>query len=484
VLDCISGSIVDGNRIGLIGVNGSGKSSLLQCIAGLTDKYTGDIVRNCSVEYIPQLDFELYRKDVPLHQYLGDIYEDWWKVFREYEKLFKSKLEDDRILSTLSGGEIVKLSLALALVKSPEVILFDEPTNHLDLNSLKALRSVLINANFSFVIVSHNINFLNSTANTIWEIEKGNLNIYGGNYKFYKEEKNNLVVKQKEEINALNKEINKLQKVSSHKYSQARSLHKKVSSRNPYVRKLAGKKSRNAKILKTETEKKTIELIEKKKKLLNKNAYIDLNTEQKSGLILSINKGWLILPNNQELIKDMDMNIYHENRIAILGDNGIGKTTLIKQLDYNKNKLIKGDITYGSEYKTVYVDQNYDLVHPEKSIFENIPVNNKLITYENVRKVLGNVCFPSDWDIQKTVSTLSGGETARLAFAIATSSDIDLLILDEPTNNLDIDTVEVISKSLREFNGTLIVISHDMHFLKEVDIKDLYIIKNRRLQWI
>lgn len=212
-----------------------------------------------------------------------------------------------------------------------------------------------------------------------------------------------------------------------------------------------------------------------------KNIYLELPCKERSGLVVSINSGLLILPSGIELLSEIDLKVHHDDRIAILGNNGSGKTTLVKQLIYCTHPLLQGEIKYGAKYNTLFVDQKYDLIKPEMSIYQNLHENNQVLSNENVHRVLSNLGFSKDHDIEERAKTLSGGETARLAFAIATSSNIDMLILDEPTNNLDTETVQVISDALQGFRGTLIVISHDMHFLRSIGIQRYYTIEEKKL---
>ncbi|MDD3647718.1 MAG: ABC-F family ATP-binding cassette domain-containing protein [Candidatus Dojkabacteria bacterium] len=492
ILSQVSGSIMHDDRIGLIGINGCGKSSLLKILAGILKPDDGQLTTACKIEYVPQLDFDLFRRHSHLYEFIGGKLEEWWLVLAEYEKLFKTSLDENRLLDTLSGGEAVKLNIATALSKDPDILLLDEPTNHLDLSSLAELEKVLQNLDIPFVIVSHNIEFLNAVVNTIWEIEKGKLTVYGGDYDFYKTEKDKLIEAQREQHEVTRKKLAKEKRAlhrTTVRYQKKeaklrrmgkeddRSLPKIV--RNSVKRKIqtnfGGTKVQKEKSIE-ELADKLISLKADRRKLV----HLELNSQEKQGLLFSCSNSELTLPNGKTLLRDFDIDVHHSDRIAILGDNGSGKTTLVKQLSFKKKNSLLSNINYGNEYKTLFVDQKYDLVDLRISIFENIIRNNPNIGYEDTRKVLGNLNFPSDLDVTKKAKILSGGETARLAFAMATSSDIDLLVLDEPTNNLDIETVEVIADAIKEFTGTLVVISHDLNYLKQISItKFLDINRNR-----
>lgn len=492
VMNKISGSVTSQDRIGLVGINGSGKSSLLKIIAGIIKPNSGTVSQDCSVEYVPQLDMDLYKKRTPLYKHIEKIYPDWWQVLLKYEHLFGDKLQENRKISTLSGGELVKLNLVIALNKNPDLLLLDEPTNHLDLSSLKKLEKALIDSGKAFIIVSHNVDFLNKVVSTIWELDKGSLYVYGGNYDFYKEEKERKLAAEEQKYFDTVKQYKKEQRSLQTEQKRA-AVSNKVSEKKNLPPIVAGNWKRWAEMTASQNRKKIEERIqkkrdelEKKKPVHRKNVYLDLQSQLRKGLIVTIEKGTLSISKEIILIQNIDLEIHHGDRIAILGDNGTGKTTLVKQLEFQKTTdtctvELTGDIKYGSEYKTLYVDQKYDLVDPNLSIVQNIKKNNPKLPMENTRRVLGNLGFPTDYDINKSASFLSGGEIARLAFAIATNSEIDLLVLDEPTNNLDIETVEVIAEALSRFIGTIVAISHDMHFLEKIGIENYYVIEGKRL---
>lgn len=493
ILDNISGSIIHGDKIGLIGINGSGKSSLLKYLASLGNANSGTLNKSCSVEYVPQLDFEQYRKDIQLFKYLEKLFEEWWLVLLKYEEYFKSNLDGDRILSSLSGGELVKLNITIAFAKAPELILLDEPTNHLDLKSLNELQEILQKTNIPFVLVSHNISFLNAVVKCIWELETGKLNVFGGNYNFYKEQKKLEKESLQRLYEAKQKELSRIEKAKELEIKRMQrtvKLGKKLKRTHDrgtdrfamgFLKNASEMSNANKKAALLAKQNSIVKEMALYKQTNRKNIYLSLNSEPKSGSVLSIENGCLKLPSGEILITGIDLRIYHGDRIAILGDNGSGKTTLVKQFAFEKHDLLEGGVKYGLEYKSLFVDQKYDLINPELSIVENLLSNNKTISYENVRKVLGILGFSRNFDIDKKAMLLSGGETARLAFAIATNSNIDLLILDEPTNNLDIETIEVIGESLKNFSGTFVVISHDMKFLKDIEVNKVYMIEDKKL---
>jgi ATPase subunit of ABC transporter with duplicated ATPase domains len=495
ILDDISGSITARDRIGLIGINGSGKSSLLQILTEKIEANSGAIQSKAQVKYLPQLDLEIYRKDIPLYKYLQKQTEYWWDVLTKHQEIFGTTLNENQSLNTLSGGELVKVHLSLSLCSNPDLLLLDEPTNHLDLSSLKQLQKVLRAIDIPYIVVSHNINFLNEAIDTIWELDNGNLEIYGGNYDFYREQKEQRIEARKRKYIVKKKEMRKLEDSIEKEQKRAQRSHRtgrklaKFGGTDGFARtyfkdkseKSAGTNSDNLNEKKAEIT----DEMKKYKVKVRKAPYLDFSTSPKTGLIIQIQKGELAINNSHILLKDINFKLYHGDRIAILGDNGCGKTTFVKQLSYEVNKnecILKGKIKYGQKYKTLYVDQQYDVVTPQESLIHNIQKHNPKINYENARRILGNLSFPMDYDINKKAVNLSGGETARLAFAIATSSEVDLLVLDEPTNNLDIETIDVIVEALAQFPGTLVVISHDISFLKRIEIQKVFEIKDKSLR--
>ncbi|HQF36280.1 MAG TPA: ATP-binding cassette domain-containing protein [Candidatus Dojkabacteria bacterium] len=207
ILNNVSGAILQGNIIGLIGINGSGKSSLLKLISGIKQPDAGKVMVYAKTEYVEQIDLEKYKKEITVFEYMESKNESWWDIVTMVEKIFDSNIVVTQPLNTLSGGEIIKLNICIALSQNPELILLDEPTNHLDLNSIEKLNKYIKNSNLTFVIVSHNIDFLDKTVNIIWEIDNKKLNVYGGNYSFFKSEKDKKIQAQLNRYEAMKKKV-------------------------------------------------------------------------------------------------------------------------------------------------------------------------------------------------------------------------------------------------------------------------------------
>lgn len=493
ILNNVSGAILQGNIIGLIGINGSGKSSLLKLISGIKQPDAGKVMVYAKTEYVEQIDLEKYKKEITVFEYIESKNESWWDIVTMVEKIFDSNIVVTQPLNTLSGGEIIKLNICIALSQNPELILLDEPTNHLDLNSIEKLNKYIKNSNLTFVIVSHNIDFLDKTVNIIWEIDNKKLNVYGGNYSFFKSEKDKKIQAQLNRYEAMKKKVTRETKslnTLQTKYQKGKSKLEKMAKTHD---RSIPKKKRKTMMDGLQTgygdiksqKKKTLQthIVQLNEMKINhrRNIHVKLNYVSKKGLILKIENGNLRIQPNRTILKNIIISIYHSDRIAILGNNGTGKSLLVKQFVYNKKEKLVSQITYGKQYKTVYVDQLYEIIDPELSLVDNIVKYNNNLCYEDIRKLLGNFTFTDEIEINKKASYLSGGEIARLAFAIATSSLADLLILDEPTNNLDIDTKNIIAKAVKEYDGSLVIISHDIDFINKIGIKKYYQIENKTL---
>lgn len=413
ILNDISGSISKNQKIGLIGINGSGKTSLLKLLANIIHKNSGEISQNCKIEYVSQLDLEIYKKELLLYEYLGSRYEEWWLVLNMYQELFGKEIRENAKLNTLSGGELIKINISLAFAKSPDLIFLDEPTNHLDLTSIKLLQNLLIKTGVSFVVVSHNIDFLNKVVNRIWELDNGKLFVYGGNYDFYKQAKNRKIQSQQDQYEVVQKKLRKeksaLEKATE-KYQKKSSELDKLSRMNdrsmPKIIRNSIKlkvqsnfsSAKHKKFNKISKVKKELESLKIQKR---KQVHLNILTDDRTGLLIRITNGKLILSNNTETLKNIHFEIYHKEKIAILGDNGTGKTTFIKQLQYNFHPSLFGEIKYGSEYNTLYIDQKYDLIDKDLTLVENFTKNNRNIKYEDIRQELGNMCFYKEEEINK-----------------------------------------------------------------------------------
>lgn len=486
ILDDISGSISRTDKIGLVGNNGTGKTTLLNLISKKNEPTSGRVRGDCTIAYVEQFDLDKMNSQQTVSEFIQS-FDNWWEILDAYELIFKSKLNPETQLKDLSGGEFTKINISQAFTNSPDLVLLDEPTNHLDYQSTENLTLFLQDYEGALLISSHDIDFLDNNIQKIWEIENGKLNVYGGNYSDYKEQKSNKLEAKKRNYEVAKKALNKIKKaiVLENKRSERgknRMLKmKRTNDRsiptivlNAYKNRAENKGTQISNKLER-LESKAAENLESAKTTFQKKAFIELTTKVGKGKLISIDEVDLKI-NDKLLIKNLNFNIYSGDRIAISGNNGSGKTLLVKELISNNKYFFKQDL------KLLYLSQKYENIDYDKTVIENI--NSLSIGYETIRKILGNFLFIKEDDINTKAKDLSGGELARLSIAKLTTTDIDLLILDEPTNNLDISTIEVLISALNEFKGALVVISHNKSFLKSINIEKYFKIENKSLNEI
>ncbi|MEP7103783.1 MAG: ribosomal protection-like ABC-F family protein [Candidatus Dojkabacteria bacterium] len=483
ILDNITGSISTSDRIGLIGNNGAGKTTLLNIISKKNEPTSGMVIANVTIAYVKQFELDKMSSTKTVFDYL-QVFDNWWSILEQYEIIFKTSLNPETKLKDLSGGEFTKINIANAFTSFPNLILLDEPTNHLDHSSVEYLTEFLKKYSGAFLISSHDIDFLNDTVDKIWELSRGELKVYGGNYEFYKEQKaieeenikrNHEVAKK--QMNKIKQAILKENKRSERGKNRMLKM-KKTNDRsiptivlNAYKNRAENKGSQiSEKLEKLQTR--AADNLENSKSNVTKKAFIDLKTTAREGKLISIKAKDLRIA-DELLIKNINLDIYSKDRMAITGANGTGKTLLVKNIIDNKENF------YKPELKLLYLSQKYENIDYDKTVIENM--ESLGIGYELIRKILGNFLFIKDVDLKEKVIDLSGGELARLSIAKLSASDIDLLILDEPTNNLDINTIGVLIEALNEFKGALIVISHNKNFLNQINIERFYKIENKKL---
>ncbi len=476
----INVSVNQGDRIALIGDNGTGKSTLLKIFSGKLSPSSGTIHNNKkSSYYLPQVDFSIYNDKQTVGEYLASKRDEWWEVEQKLKIVFGIKEVDyEQPISTLSGGEITKMNLAIGLCFDPDILFLDEPTNHIDILAMENLIETLKNYHGALVVVSHDTFFLDQTTNKVWCLEQGHLTLYGGNYSDYSRQKQIEIEAQERKYEAFKKKLQKLKK--SAQLEQKRAERSKNTGK-----KLAGDRSMSsmekgtfANIASSSAGKgnsKFNELIEQTREEMSENRIFKkrsintgLTTEKNIGRknLFTIRHEKLSI-GKKILIDDVNIELKYGDRIAICGANGSGKTVLAKFI-LGKTENIK----------TAYISQNYEIIDPEKSLLDNIFSLNSSISYEVARNALGRFLFRAENIVQKQAKFLSGGERARLTFAMISTASIDLLVLDEPTNNLDIATINEIVDSLQEFQGGILVISHNINFLKDIGIHDSYIISH------
>ncbi len=489
IFEDISFVINPNDKVAIVGRNGVGKTTLLKSIVNHEDFLnSGNVEIKGSYSIVNQITFENLEKTV---------YEEFLSIFPELEKLekeitleeiksnpelyiekedlynqlggydFKNKIykfltgfsfkkEDiNKKIKDFSGGEKTKLSLIKILLLNPDYLFLDEPTNHLDINAIRWLESYLKSLKKGIILVSHDKTFINNICNKIFEIENKSLNIYNTNYDDY--------LKQKK--------LNYNFKLSE--YNKQQQLIKK------YEEFIIKNNQTPSKIGQVNDRKKKLEQLKKIAKPIRINNKIDFKFEgynkKKSTYIdfFDIELGF----DDKVLIENMNFKVYADDKIAIVGENGVGKTTLFKAI--LEREYLKGKIKVPSNIKIGYFDQEQKSLDGDKNLFDIIYEKSSFDSQTQIRKYLAKFLFFKD-DIYKKVNDLSGGERVRFTLAVMSLDKFDLLLLDEPTNHLDIEAKDTLIDALKNFPGALIFISHDRDLIKEVSNKVLEI-KNKKI---
>lgn len=499
-------TIKEGDKTAIVGANGSGKSTLLKIIAGIIPLEEGTITVNCKPYYVPQIDLSVQQENSKIYEYITPYYEEWWEILPECEKLFGLELDAEAETKTLSGGELMKLNLTIALKNNPDVLILDEPTNHLDLNSIKRLIQ-FINEDFkdkyTYLIVSHDTYFLDQVVNNIWELENQKITAYGGNYTFFTEQKELRIRGLRRQYEIAQEKLEKAKELKLKE--EERKAKKANEAKREFIKgsidkrafnegKQAASTLQHGKSLMLERlEEEAQEMLEEYETESRKLAFIIMkNTADNRGRTILELKNANVTIDDKELINNINLKVTYGDRIVIAGNNGSGKTSLIKSLlkkssdngKHTKNSKaeLNGETYIGKEFNWVYIDQSYSIVKPELNLYENLMAHHSSITESKAKEQLGKLQFKTEIELNKLGKHLSGGETVRLAMAMITAFPIDLLILDEPTNNLDVETVNVLVKSLNIFKGAIIVVSHNVNFLHAINVDTAYIIKNKQLR--
>ncbi len=452
----VSININRGDKICLVGRNGSGKSTLLKIISGNIMPDNGEIFiqPGIKVSYMEQIaNFNQYEtlKDVILSgindenpqnkEYLADI------LMQELN------INGSITTNTASGGEIKKAALAKALISSPDILLLDEPTNHLDITTIEKLENIVKNFSGAVVVISHDRSFLNKVSNkTLW-LDRGI--VYTNNKGFinYDEWQENII----------NEEIIKQKNLNKKIEEEMEWLHKGVTAR----------RKRNQGRLR-----RLYQLRQERKDIIKKIGSIDLEIKEasiRSKLVLEakhISKKY----DNRDIVKDFSIRVIEKNRIGIVGPNGAGKTTLIKMLTKNLSPDT-GFVRLAKNLEMAYFDQNREQLDPNKTLWRTLCGEGDHIYvrghYRHVVAYLKDFLFTPD-QAQSPVSCLSGGEKNRLMLALSLAKESNFLVLDEPTNDLDMDTLDLLQEVLDEYQGTILLISHDRDFLNKITTSMLY----------
>lgn len=490
ILKDISVTIHQGDKIALVGDNGSGKTTLLKIIANLSKPSRGKIEELGTVWYFPQLHLDMLHSNLSISEYLATLIEEWWDILVKVENNFNLTIDPTRTISSLSGGELVKLHLGLIFYIKPQVLLLDEPTNHLDIEAKEWLIQGIANYPYSVVIASHDTSFADRVVNRVWELEDGYIREFGGNVSFYREQKrleNEARLRRYEVALKDQKRLDESLQLEARR--QEKNIQVGIKARQDRSMSRMDRGYLKSKSEVRAGQKKTMyySRLRDNKDLLNDlepqirktvqyivNHTPRLNTD----IILDIRDG-MVKVNDNTLIHNIRLILNEGERIAILGANGTGKSQFLKLLA--QKQLSADHIDLHSKTNIVYMDQNYSIVKPNLTILDNMKSYNPKVSLMTIRQKLREFLFWDDYQVNQLASNLSGGQVARLAFAMISLSPVDLLLLDEPTNNLDISTQDAIIQGLLNYNGALVVVSHSLDFLERIEIDEVYCVSQKQL---
>ena len=487
LLDGLSFEIQQGERVGLLGKNGAGKTTVFRILTDEIgyDEGTVEIAPGKKIGLISQIpkyppnykvedvlrcafrELETIRSKMErLEREMGENYSE--DLLKEYDKLtnryqtgggYDMDVNVDKIcnglgipgemrqqeFAMLSGGEKTRVNLARLLLEETEILLLDEPTNHLDMSSVEWLEEYLLKFKGTVLTISHDRYFLDQVVDRIIELRGGRAELYSGNYSFYVEEKEaryQLQLKQYEQEQA---------KVSQLSYTMERMKGWGINNRSLYRRAMSIQ-SRIDRIQKTERPTK------------EKTMHAQFGQKEFHGDEVMVLKDLSMGFGDRQLFSDVNMLVQGGDRIALLGDNGTGKSTFLKLL-MKEEMPRSGKIKFGPSVKIAYLPQIIHFDHPERSILDTV-IYEKNYSTQNARNRLGAFLFSGE-DVFKPISALSGGEQSRLRLCMLMDEEINLLILDEPTNHLDIASREWIENAVAEFPGTLLFVSHDRYFIDQ-----------------
>ncbi len=499
--------IEDREKAALVGVNGAGKSTILKMIVKDEPADSGEIVvtKGKTLGYLAQqqkleggrsiyeevktakadiieLENQIRAIEKELKSLSGDALQSRLDTYHRMMSAFEAQNgyayeseltgvlkglgfqeEDfDKKTDTLSGGQKTRVSLGKLLLTKPDILLLDEPTNHLDLNSITWLETYLLNYPGAVFIVSHDRFFLNRVVTKVVEIENGAVRMYAGNYKAYADKKQQI-------RDAMMKEYLNQQREIKHQEA----VIEKLRSFN---------------------REKSIKRAESREKLLDKMTLVDKPQEAAKEIHFSLEPSCLsgndVLSveglsksfDSQTLFTDISFDIRRGEHVAVIGDNGTGKTTLLKII----NQVVPpdtGSFTLGSKVRIGYYDQEHHVLHDQKNIFDEISDDYPTLNNTQIRNTLAAFQFTGD-DVYKLIGDLSGGEKGRVSLAKLMLSEANFLILDEPTNHLDITSKEILEKAVNDYTGTVLYVSHDRYFINQTATRILELVNQTFVNYI
>ena len=447
ILEKTDFKIGNGRKIGLVGRNGCGKTTLFKIINGLEDPTAGNIeYENEMPGYIPQ---EFSFPDKLVGEYLEDLVPNKWENYKIETILSQLKFHNYdpyQDINTLSEGQKMKLKLAEALLNEPTALFIDEPTNHLDIDGIMWFEEYVKRLKISAVMISHDRSFLNHTVDEIWEIDKNQVFRFVGDYDNYRTEKLKLIDKWDDEYVRFLKKKAQLERLLEN------------------VRKIADGKKRGRAV---EAAKKRIEREvtsdSKEKYKVKKIQNLSFDSDIRDGKLMLRFENVSKFFGLKKVFDNLNFELRGKEKVWLFGPNGGGKTTLIK-LIVGEEKETSGTVKVGENVKIGYFSQVQTQLEDKATVMDSF-VQKTGCYFAYAYNLLNKFLFDKE-SVKKRIWQLSPGERARFAFAIFAYKNYDFLILDEPDNHLDIETKEVIEKSLKEFKGTLLLVSHDRYFVE------------------
>lgn len=498
--------INDGERAALVGSNGTGKTTLLRIIVGELAADGGEITtaKDKTIGYLPQqqgyhsensiyeellevkkdiveLDRSIRALEQQMPQASGDeleaLLEKYHRLQTEFEArdgyACKSQImgiinglgfdgaDVDQCINTLSGGQKTRVALGKLLLLEPDLLILDEPTNHLDLSSIEWLENYLANYKGSVLIVSHDRYFLDRISEKVIEIDHGTITVFSGNYSDY--------AKKKEQLrNNLRKQYENYERTVKHQEA----VIEKLRSFN-----------REKSIKRAESREKMLEKMTPVEKPAEqgRTIHFELSPEKVSGHDVLFVEDFAKSFGENHLFEHVTFDLRRGQRAAIIGKNGTGKTTLLKIL-CQELPPDRGSARFGTNVEIGYYDQEHNVLHDDKTIFDEIHDDYPDLNNTKIRNVLAAFLFTGD-DVYKKISLLSGGEKGRVSLAKLMLSKANLLLLDEPTNHLDIESKEILEEALNNYTGTVLFVSHDRYFIQKTATKILDLTGNALLSY-
>ncbi len=478
-------TVNENERIALVGRNGSGKTTLLKVLTGECELSSGQLIKanKTTISYLKQNALAL--SEATIREVFDDVFKELKDLEKQIEEISKqmesdhdekliekySRLEEDykyaggytyhsemlsvlngfgfkeedldRKVSSFSGGEKTKIAFAGLLLSKPDLLLLDEPTNHLDLSTIEWLENYLSKYKKAMVIVSHDRVFLDRSVNVVYELEYGGIKRYAGNYSSFVEQKKNDLVRQEAAYRRQQKDIKRLEElIEKFRYKKNKAAF--AQSKIKYLERM--------------------EKIDDPKKADTKAFKAKFQCAVRGGKnVLSLDH---FKVGYDKPLAEVSLEIQRGERICVMGDNGTGKSTLLKSI-IGEVEPLGGYMMLGHQIQIGYFDQNLANFHSGNTVLEELWNDYPDLDMYKIRSVLGAFLFTSD-EVFKEVNVLSGGEKVRLSLAKLMMKKANFLILDEPTNHLDIISKEALENALNEYDGTILFVSHDRYFIKKI----------------